>query len=89
MGAHSSDLAMLGFYKVDGTSAGDLRLLRVALGSVAPVYGMAGLMALITVQRRVPPVAAVVLTIVAGAVGCIFVVPAFIAGVCSTFGMCP
>jgi hypothetical protein len=77
------------YFQIEGVPASDLRLLQVVLGAVAPVYGMAGLMALITVQRQVPPVATAVLTFAAGALGCMFVLPAFIASTCSKFGMCP
>jgi len=77
------------YFRIEGIAPSDPRLLQVVLGAVAPVYGLAGLMALITVQRQVPPVPTAVLTFVAGALGCMFVLPAFIASTCSKFGMCP
>jgi hypothetical protein len=82
-------LFALRFYKVPGIAPGDLRLLNVTLSAVSPVYGLALLAAVVVIYRGVRPFIGALLTTAAGAVGCIFVLPAFIAGSCSTFGQCP
>jgi hypothetical protein len=45
--------------------------------------------AVLLVQRQVRPVPTAVLTFVAGALGCMFVLRVFIASTGSTFEMCP
>ena len=82
-------LFALRFYKVPGIAPGDLRLLNVTLSAVSPVYGLALLAAPVVTHRGIRPLTGALLTTAAGAVGCIFVLPAFIAGSCSTFGQCP
>jgi len=82
-------LFALTLYRPADIPAGDLRLLQVILGAIVPVYGLALLMALLVVHFRLRPFTGAVLTTAAGAIGCIFVVPAFIVGNCSTFGLCP
>ena len=82
-------LFALRLYRPADVPDGDLRVLQVILGAVAPVYGLALLMAILGVHFRLRPFTGAVLTTATAAIGSIFVVPGFIAGTCSTFGLCP